>query len=290
MHKESVTELSDRGLVKIYGSDCSDFLQNLISCDIQKVESVGPQYGALLSPQGKLLFDFIIIQSQDYFLFDIQRSLVSDFIKKMNMYKLRANVDVEDLSNKFAVIGIWNVDEEPDWVETPFLDPRYRQLGYRVFLEREKLPRFLSQSSVEITSLDDYNQHRIELCIPTGVNDFDYGTVFPHDINMDYLNGIDFSKGCFVGQEVVSRMRHRGTARRRCVSVLSTDSPLKTKVEISADGKNIGMVGSTSKNLGIAIIRLDRAKLAFDEAIKFIADGIEVKFKQSKWTDFTWPE
>ena len=290
MHKESVTELSDRGLVKINGSDCSEFLQNLISCNIQKVESVGPQYGALLSPQGKLLFDFIIIQSQDFFLFDIQKSLVSDFIKKLTMYKLRADVDIEDLSDKFAVIGIWNADEIPDWVETPFIDPRFRQLGYRVILERKKLPSFLSQISTEISTLDDYNQHRIELCIPTGVNDFDYGTVFPHDINMDYLNGIDFSKGCFVGQEVVSRMRHRGTARRRCINVFSTEHPLSPNVEISADGKNIGLIGSTFENLGIAIVRLDRAKSAFDDAIKFLADGIEVEFKQSKWTDFNWPE
>ena len=107
---------------------------------------------------------------------------------------------------------------------------------------------------------------------------------------MDYLNGIDFSKGCFVGQEVVSRMRHRGTARRRCINVFSTDHPIRPNIEITAEGKNVGVIGSTFENIGIAIVRLDRAKSAYDDAIKFLADGIEIEFKQSKWTDFNWPE
>ena len=288
MSKPKITELSDRGLIKVSGVDCAEFLQNLVSCDIQKIEPNSSQFGALLSPQGKLLFDFNITRSDERFLFDIHRSLVPDFIKKLTMYKLRAVVEVQDLSDPFAIIGVWNMDQSPSWTHTTYPDPRNEQLGYRVIIERKNLSEFYKSSLADKLSLEDYNHYRIKLGIPAGINDFEYGQVFPHDVNMEYLNGIDFSKGCFVGQEVVSRMRHRGTARRRCVIAHAAEQ-LIPNTEITAAGKNIGLIGSVSNKIAIALIRLDRGKEAFDEKEKFFAGEIEVTFSQPSWTDFEWP-
>ena len=290
MSNPTIAELSDRGLVKISGTDCAGFLQNLISCDIFKIEQLGPQYGALLSPQGKLLFDFIVMKSGNSFTFDIHHSLVSDFIQKLTLYKLRANVVIEDLSEAYAIIGLWNIQKVPTVTKTTFSDPRSSDLGYRSIIQRSKLADFISNSDAELDSIATYNQHRINLGIPSGLNDFDYGQVFPHDVNIDYLNGIDFSKGCFVGQEVVSRVRHRGTARRRCVIAYSATEHLIQNSEILADGKKIGIIRSVNKNIAIALIRLDRGKEAFDEKKKFFANEIEVTFRQSICTDFSWPE
>ncbi len=290
MSKARISKLNDRGLVKISGTDCAEFLQNLVSCDISKVEINSPQYGALLSPQGKLLFDFIIIQSDDCFLFDIHRSIIPDFIKKFAIYKLRANVEIEDMSDSYTMVAVWNISKIPSWSNLTYIDPRLKLLGYRVIVKNQELPKFLSTSEAESASLADYNLHRINLGIPFGVDDFEYGQVFPHDVNMDYLNGIDFSKGCFVGQEVVSRMKYRGTARRRCIIANSSTEPLKPKTEITAEGKNIGVIGSAINNTGIALVRLDRGKEASDQKIKFLVNESEVTFSQPIWTDFSWPQ
>ncbi|MEZ5841772.1 MAG: hypothetical protein R3D02_15565 [Hyphomicrobiales bacterium] len=125
--------------------------------------------------------------------------------------------------------------------------------------------------------------------MPEARRDFDYGDVFPHDVDMDCLNGLDFKKGCYVGQEVVSRMQHRGTARRQVVLAEGAAALPTAGTEIIASGKPVGSLGSSAGTKGLALVRLDRAKAAIDAGEAMIADGVEVRLSLPAFATFTWP-
>ena len=234
-----------RGVVAVGGEDARKFLNDLITSEIGRAADGRAAYGGLLSPQGKVLFDFIVFADGERFLFDLPAALVADFVKRLGFYRLRAKVAIADLTAERSVVATWG-GERPviDGIVSP--DPRLAELGYRAIVAKGTAapPDHVGAGEAE------YDTHRIALGIPEGGIDFAFGEGFPHDADMDQLGGVDFDKGCYVGQEVVSRMQHRGTARRRIVTARGTE--LVAGSEIKAGERALGTLTSTADGIGLA--------------------------------------
>jgi folate-binding protein YgfZ len=282
-----IVELTRRGVVAVGGPDARRFIGDLVTADLERIDTAGAAYGGLLSPQGKILFDFIILPEVtgegERFLFDLPAALVSDFAKRLGIYKLRAKVTILDLSAERSAVALWGTDDAA--VDGPLApDPRLKALGFRAILPKGAV---MAADHAEASEAE-YDAHRIALGIPEGGIDFAFGDVFPHDVDMDQLHGVAFDKGCYVGQEVVSRMEHRGTARRRFV-LMSGDALPPAGSEITAGGKPIGIAGSSAGVTGLALVRLDRASEARNTGAAVLAGGSPVILHLPPWARFTWP-
>jgi tRNA-modifying protein YgfZ len=225
-----------------------------------------------------VLFDFIVFREGDEFLFDVPRGKTAEFAKRLGFYRLRAQVTVADRSSDRQVYAAWGATPVIHGVIAQ--DPRLPHLGWRI-VSAGDLPANASEA--------DYDARRIALGVPEGGIDFAFGDVFPHDIDMDQLSGIDFTKGCYVGQEVVSRVEHRHTARRRVVMVTSVGALPDKGTEITANGKPIGNITSALGSAGLALVRLDRAKEAMDKGEQLTAQGRPLTLAVPPWAKFGWP-
>ncbi len=267
--------LTDRALVRIDGEEATDFLQNLVTCDVEVLGKGDVTFGALLMPQGKILFDFFCMRVAGGFVFDMDAEIVADFVKRMTFYKLRTAVDIAAMGNGNAVYGIW--DGKPPG--NGFADPRLAAMGWRA----------VDKNRETNATLEEYHAYRIDIGMPQGGHDFAYGEAFPHDAMMDQFGtkgaGVAFEKGCYVGQEVVSRMKHRGTARRRIVKVQAESDLPCTGAAVEAGGKTIGTLGSVIGSNGLAMVRIDRLTDAIAEGNPVIIDSIEVTAKVPDWAN-----
>jgi folate-binding protein YgfZ len=285
MNEGRSAELTRRSAVAVGGPDAGRFLNDLITADIARTTSGQAIYAALLTPQGKILFDFIVFRDGERFVFDLLRSVAADFVKRLGFYRLRARVTIEDLSSSHRVLALWNDAgfQHFDGIAAP--DPRLAALGWRMVLEKDAQP----PAGFTPASEAEYDARRIRLGVPEGGIDFAFGDAFPHDADMDQLGGVDFGKGCYIGQEVVSRMEHRGTARRRFV-LASADAPLPASGSaVNAGDRALGVLGSSSGMAGLALIRLDRAKQAIDAGTTVVAEGTPLRLAIPGWAKFGWP-
>lgn len=286
MAEFTVCTLSDRGVVRLIGDDVEPLLQRLITTDMDQVSPENAGFGALLTPQGKILFDFLIIGDRNggYWV-DMPRPIVADFIKRMALYKLRADVTLTDCSTSHQVcVSPTREDlgreDLRDTSTVTFADPRSPALGFRAIVE--------GQADTPPDALEAWHNHRIALGIPEVFSDFGYGDLFPHDVAMDHLNGLVFDKGCYVGQEVVSRMEHRGTARKRPVVLSGTG--LEGRATLSSGGKTIGTTGLTDGNKAIAIVRLDRLPDSTDTETALTCNDVPVTADLPDWAGYGRPE
>ena len=264
--------LAGRGVVKLSGEDAKTFLNGLVTTDVTKLSAGGARFGALLTPQGKIVTDFLVVETANGDLYlDCPHALAAPLATKLGFYKLRAKVTVENLSDRFAVIALWDGEVAP-MAGIVFADPRNANLGHRMVVPVGDV------AALGFDLLDDatYDAHRIALGVPTGGIDFGYNDAFPHEANMDRLHGVDFDKGCYVGQEVVSRMQHRGTARTRIVRVSLDGAAPPPGAAITANDKSIGTLGSSSGTQALALLRLDRAADALDAGAAFNSDGVKL--------------
>ncbi len=282
MSAARIAELSERGVVAAGGPDARKFLNDLITAEIGRADG-GAVYGGLLTPQGKILFDFIVFADGDRFLFDLPRNLAADFIRRLGFYRLRAKVEIADLSGELSVLAAWGGAVAPPVDGLVAADPRLPALGFRAIVWRGGA----TAAGHDPAGDADYHAHRIALGIPEGGKDFAFGEAYPHDADMDQLGGVDFDKGCYIGQEIVSRMEHRGTARRRFI--IAEGKALTAGAEILAGDRAIGTLGSTSGDIGLALVRLDRAREAMDKGVPITAAGVPVALTLPPWARFGWP-
>jgi tRNA-modifying protein YgfZ len=312
-----VARLADRGVVRVAGEEAKTFLDGLLTCDLDRVAPGRPRYGALLSPQGKILFDFIVFAAADgAFLLDCARAQAPDLAKRLGFYKLRAKVAVEDLSGTAGVLAGWGDSPKPE-LDTALVanDPRLAALGWRAITshlvgevertegapgeggsatspEETALPpppgrRYGGDSPIE-GEADAYHVHRIALGVPEGGRDFSFGDTFPHEALIDQLHGVDFDKGCYVGQEVVSRMQHRGTARTRIVPLVYLEGiAAEPGAGVMAGERSLGKTGSAAGGRGLAMIRLDRAADAITAGETIRAGGRPVRIETPAWASFS---
>ncbi len=250
--------LDDRGVVRVAGPDSPHFLHNLVTNDVEGLEIGALRFAALLTPQGKILFDFLIHRrGADEFWLDVAANKTAELVKRLALYRLRAKIEISDESERLAVVA--GPEAAPP-------DPR-ASLGARRIVSRT------GAAPAACGARAAYDARRIAAGVPEGGKDFVYGEAFPHDVNMDLLNGVDFRKGCYVGQEVVSRMRHRGEIRRRIVRVASLDGPLEPGADVIDGALPVGVVGTVAGDEALALLRLDRVQEAERAGRSLVAGG-----------------
>lgn len=275
--------LPDRGVIKVAGEDARNFLNGLITTDVDRLKPGLGRFGALLTPQGKIIVDFLITEAPaghgGGFLIDCPKALAEGLATKLKFYKLRAKLTVENLSDDLGVLAAWGgqLAAQPDLA---FADPRNEALGYRILIPQDLNEKLSDLIGAELVDAAAYEAHRIALGVPRGGLDFMYSDAFPHETNMDRLAGVDFDKGCYVGQEVVSRMQHRGTARTRSVKVLLDGPSPEAGAPILAGDKPVGTIGSTADGKGIALVRIDRVADALDAGQPLTAGGLAVRLAE----------
>ncbi len=269
--------LQDKGIVRMAGPDAETMLQDVISCEVVGLPKGYTRVGALLAPQGKILFEFLLSRDgEDGFLLELPQDLIAAFMQRMTMYRLRAKVDIENIDEP-AVSACWDCAKLDGYL----IDERFPKetAAFRVY----------GTKTEGGGSLEDYARLRVENGVAEAGRDYDLGDAFPHDVLMDLNGGVSLSKGCYVGQEVVSRMQHRGTARRRIVQV-AADQPLPDPgTPIEAEGRNIGRLGTVSGNIGLALLRIDRVAKALDGRIPITAADVMLRPELPAWTGLMFP-
>jgi len=288
--------LPDRGVVKVSGEGARSFLHGIVTADLSGLPAGAARFCALLTPQGKIIADFFAVEVPEGggFLFDLPRALASTVVARLNLYKLRAKVAIEDLSGTHGALAAWQDGEigAPS-ASTPrgvcFADPRLPALGLRAVIPPPLAADAAADLGAVLVDAAEYEAHRIALGVPQGGVDFGYGDAFPHEADMDQLGGIDFNKGCYVGQEVVSRIEHRGLARTRTVPVRYEGEAPKAGAAIEAGGRTVGTMGSAAAGRGIALVRLDRAAEATAQGAPLIAGGVPIRLIKPAWARFAVP-
>jgi folate-binding protein YgfZ len=284
--------LAERGVIKVAGEDARRFLNGLVTSDIEALRPGAARFAALLTPQGKIVVDFFVAEATPEdgggFFIDCPRALAGALLEKLAFYRLRAKVTIEDLSQALGVLAVW-----PDKVDSEYglsyADPRHAGLGTRVLLPPQLALEAAEDLGATPVDADAYDAHRIALGVPRGGTDFMYGDTFPHEADMDQLAGVDFDKGCYVGQEVVSRVEHRATARSRVVPITYDEISPMPGVPVMAGDKEVGHLCSTAKGRGLAMLRLDRVADAFGAGATLTAGGITIKLVKPDWARFAFP-
>jgi folate-binding protein YgfZ len=259
--------LTDRGVVKVSGPEARGFLQGLVTGNALTLAPNEARWAALLSPQGKILFDFLMVAAEDGLFLDVKRDRAGELVKRLTMYKLRAKVDIADESDKLAVIALYGGAPGEGARDT-----RHPDMGARLIAPTDSIEAQLLTLGGDF-GLADYAAHRISLGVPEGGVDFAYGDAFPHEADMDQLNGVDFKKGCFVGQEVVARMQYRGTTRNRVLKVtLDGVAPPPGSIVVAGEIK-VGVMGSSAGAKGLALLRVDRVEEAAQAGQALVSEG-----------------
>lgn len=272
-------QLNDRKLLKVSGDDAENFLENIVTCQIAGMEKGIARFGALLTPQGKILFDFFVIRVSSGYLLDVSETIAEELIKRLTFYRLRAKVVIGPSEEETSVFAIWGSTPVENVHGILIADPRLAKMGWRLY----------SDEPVNAQN-NAYLLHRISNAMPEGGSDFVYGDAYPHETLMDQFGGVDFQKGCFVGQEVVSRMQHRGTARKRIIQVHGSSNLPPAGTAISSNGSPVGVLGSVAEQDGLALLRLDRVVAAQAKNTPLVCDGVFIETRLPEWVQFNWPE
>lgn len=272
MSEPRIALLPDRGIVSVSGPDAGKLLQGLLTADLDRLPPGTMCLAGLLTPQGKILFEMLVVNDHGAYLLDTARQQIPALVQRLQLYKLRASVDIRDASHDFTVAAAWG-DPTIRGGALVCRDMRHPLLGSRI-LASMATDRALGDHDAQPAPEPDYHAHRIALGIPEGGRDYDFADAFPHDANFDLLGGVAFDKGCFVGQEVVARMQHKAIVRKRVVRVEGDAQLPGTCPEVTAGSATIGKLGSVAGKRGLALLRLDRTVEALDKRESILASGI----------------
>ncbi|HHN72862.1 MAG TPA: folate-binding protein [Thermopetrobacter sp.] len=281
------TLMTDRAVVEVSGPDARDFLQSLVTNDVAGTKPGAMLWAGLLTPRGKILFDFFIVDAGDgqretRFLLDVPAARRQALEQRLGMYRLRREVEITPREDLAVAVDIDAAEGRERGALAIHADPRFADMGSRAILPA-------AAASGLSTDAGDWHARRIALGLPDSEADIGSEKLFPHEADFDCLNGVSFTKGCYVGQEVVSRMHHRGTARSRLVPVAGA-APLRGGMTVTAGERRIGEVFSTAGKRAIALIRLDRAAAAIEEGLALLAGGeIPLRLIRPPWVCFEMP-
>ncbi len=267
--------LADRRLIRVSGTGAEEFLNNLITADVENLPEGEARAAALLTPQGKILFDFLIWRDGGDYLIETGAAEQDALLRRLTMYKLRAPVDLKAETVE-GVSVFWNENAPTAGIR----DGRFGKAGIDLY----RIPG--ASASGDIAA---YDALRVEHGIAQSGRDYALQDAFPHDVLMDVNDGVSFKKGCFVGQEVVSRMKHRGTARRRVVTVSAEGALAASGTEITADGKPVGALGTVCGNRALAIVRIDRIADALASGTPLLAETVPVTVALPAWSGLSFP-
>jgi len=269
--------LDDRATISVSGKDANALLQSLITTDLGALPADEVRPGALLTPQGKILFDFLISRDDEALRLETSRDQAEPLLKRLMMYKLRSAVEFS-LLNPAPVTVVFDEERAAE----SYRDHRFEKAGFSVF----RLYRRTAGDEAVVADLDSL---RIAAGVAVAGRDYALQDAFPHDVLMDLNGGLSFRKGCYVGQEVISRMQHRGTARRRVV-IVRGDAPLPpTGTSLSVDGRSIGSLGTVRDEAGLAIVRIDKVGEALTKGDDIRAGDVRVTLTLPGWTGLAFP-
>ncbi|OQM73532.1 YgfZ/GcvT domain-containing protein [Manganibacter manganicus] len=273
--------LNNRAIVTVTGPDAEHFLQNILTTDLDKLDTGEAKPGALLTPQGKILFDFLISRSgADGLRLECNATSVDDFVRRLMLYRLRAKAGIAK-QDQALVVATWGDDSRASQTDSILADRRFAT---------GNVMRCYGGEWQGDGDHAGWEAFRIAAGIAESGSDYQLGDAFPHDVLLDQTGGVGFSKGCYVGQEVVSRMQHRGTARRR-VLLVTAQAPLPAPgTKLAVEGRAVGTLGSSAGTSGLAVVRIDRVKDALDNGQTILAGDIPVNLSIPGWARFTFPE
>ncbi len=292
MKKNDVYILEDRGLLYLNGDDVKEFLQNIITNNIEKVTNDMSCFSALLTPQGKYLFDFLIIKHKAGYFLDCEKKNIDQLYKQLNLYKLRSKVEILNLSNEFVVVALSkekfltldNSKDQEGWTikfreDQIFLDPRSKNLGARLIINLEKLYLSLKKLELKTANVEDYYRHSHELGISQIDNQNLQNKIFGIECNFEELNGIDFKKGCYVGQENTTRIKLKEKLNNRLFAIKVLEGKINSE-EIILKDKEIGKLLINNQN-PFALIKFQNNKFNFDDIYK--CGNAIIKIQKPEW-------
>ena len=292
MNKNNVYILEDRGLLYINGDDAKEFLQNIITNNIENISEDRSCFSALLTPQGKYLYDFIIIKHKLGYFLDCEKKIIENLYKQLSLYKLRSKVDILNLSNEFVVANLTKekfleLENSKDEVgftikfrEDPILlDPRSDKLGARLVINLEKLYLSIKKLGLNVSDASEYYNHSHELGIAQIDTNNLQNKLFGIECNFEELNGIDFRKGCYVGQENTARIKLKDKLNKRLFAVKVQEGEI-TSDEITSNNKNIGKLLINNEN-PFALLKLENKKFNFDVDLK--CGDAKIKALKPNW-------
>jgi len=292
MKKDDVYILEDRGLLYLNGKDVKEFLQNLVTNDIEKVTNKMSCFAALLTPQGKYLFDFLIIKHKSGYFLDCEKKNINQLYIKLNLYKLRSKVEILNLSNEFVVAALskekfLSLDGSSDLEgftikyneDTIFIDPRLKKLGARLIINLEKLKLSLKNLKLNTANIEDYYKLSHELGISQIDNINLQNKIFGIECNYEELNGIDYKKGCYVGQENTARIKHKNKLSKRLLAVKTIEGKINSE-EIFFKEKEIGKLLINNKN-PFALIKTQNDQFDFENIYQ--CGSAKIKIQKPDW-------
>ncbi len=272
MTKAYCTQLSNRTVIAVKGPDSAAFLQGLITNDINKATKESLVYSCFLTPQGKFLFDFFILKIEDGYLFDVEAGRHKEFLMRLTMFKLRADVMLVDLSDQYQVYAAWGGN-----ISDGYSDPRHPKLGHRII---QPISDSLALD-LEGVDFDMYDYHRLLLGVSDGSRDMIPERSGMLESNMDVFNALDWDKGCYMGQELTARTHYRGLVKRRLIPFTYEDHAPEFGAVITAGDEKIGEVRSTCMGAGLALAKVEQANMAIKKETQIKAGGVIIKLSYS---------
>ena len=293
MNIKNVYILEDRGILFVNGLDAKEFLQNLVTNDINKVDNSNSCFASLLTPQGKFLFDFLIVKHKSGYFIDCEKKQADNLFKKLNIYKLRSKVEIMNLSNEFVIAAFsyekfMSFKEAKDILGYTFkyredpvlLDPRHKKLGGRLIINLEKLYLSLKKLDLKSAEPNEYYKFSHELGIPQRDMDKLSDKLFGIECNFEELNGIDFKKGCYVGQENTSRIKLRNKLSKRLLPIQLIKGNLEEGASIFNNENEVGKVLiNNSQPFGLIKYLSDH----FNHEAEFRSENATFKIKKPDW-------
>ncbi len=289
MSASRFARLEARGVVAVTGPDAEPLLQGLVTNDMARLDATPALHAGLLTPQGKIMFAFFIVRAPDGVLLETAASSAAELAKRLAFYRLRAKADIADVSDTYSVFAAWPEPGPFPAGALGYRDPRHADLGNRVLVATAAAAGFAADwrtAGLVAATAEDYRAHRIACGVAEFGSDFAGAEVFPHEANFDRQDGVDFRKGCFVGQEVVSRMQHKTVVRKRFVAVEGTDSLPAGQAEIVAGPATLGRLGDVEGRHGLALVRLDRALEMREAGTPALAGGVAVTIAPDALEDY----
>jgi len=295
MEKNEVITLEDRGFIQVSGPGAKDFLQNIVTNDMEKVTNKSTVFSSILTPQGKYLFEFMVLKSKDSYILECEKKLTAEIIKLLNFYKLRSKVDFSDLSKQYvtAVISLEKFKEMDSSnlskgsttiyrEDTVYVDPRNDKLGARIVSKLENIHLIIKKLNLKITDKKKYYSKSFELGIAQLDLDKLKEKIFGIENNLDELNGIDFKKGCYIGQENTSRIKLRNKLRRRILPVQKIAGEIFEDDIIKYKDSEIGKI-MIDKPYSFALIKVVEPDLKEFTNIELMCGKSKVKILKPDW-------
>jgi len=273
----------DRTVIEVAGPEAGHFLQNIVTADLDRLGEGEARACALLAPQGKILFEFLVCRAGENRLrLDVAAAAADDLVKRLMLYRLRAKVTISK-QDQLLVGAAWENDSGPSQTDSTARLRDMRFVPVTVW-------RLHGAAIAADATVADWDALRVRCAVAEAGADYAPGDAFPHDVLLDQNGGVGFQKGCYVGQEVVSRMQHRGTARRRVLEAEADAALPPAGTGVTAGGKAVGQLGTVTGRHGLAIARIDRVKDALDAGTPLLAGDVPLRLSIPGWATFRFPE